>query len=308
MNNSKKVIIFIAYHKKEKILKSNFIFPVQSGSSINSKIPNILHDCEGENISYKNTWYNELCVHYWIWKNYDLDNISYVGLMHYRRHFKFSHSNITYNQKYGWLNNSCLKYSFNFPYYGYKYENILKDIENYDAILLKPYNIKNAGKESILIDYLSLKDQKIQYIEAFKKSVKENFPELTNSLDYVLNSQTKILCNMFIMKKNLFMKYSYTLFIIMNNVEKYLVLQNIQYKNSRCCGFLAEIFMTTFFYHYRKNINIKYMEGLFFYKSKLPFYWKVCKYFLLKHINKKYKKNYLTNLKKIKKKYFIKVK
>lgn len=47
------------------------------------KLPkDIFGDYVGENISFKRDSFCEFTVHFWSWKNYDLD---YYGLCHYRR-------------------------------------------------------------------------------------------------------------------------------------------------------------------------------------------------------------------------------
>lgn len=47
----------------------------------------VYRDFNGDNIGDKNLMYNEYTGYYWIWKNYDIkDN---VGLIHYRRYFKW---------------------------------------------------------------------------------------------------------------------------------------------------------------------------------------------------------------------------
>lgn len=57
---------------------------------------NMIGDDTGDNISHKNSSYNELTAVYWAWKNYDkLGNPDYIGLMHYRRHFIFREAKFT---------------------------------------------------------------------------------------------------------------------------------------------------------------------------------------------------------------------
>jgi len=49
-------------------------------------------DNTGDNISYLNRYLNELTGHYWVWKNFDLASVEFVGFCHYRRYFLFDQS------------------------------------------------------------------------------------------------------------------------------------------------------------------------------------------------------------------------
>lgn len=53
--------------------------------SFESRGQGAFYDDTGENISGKNSFYSELTVTYWLWKN--PQNAAYLGLCHYRRHF-----------------------------------------------------------------------------------------------------------------------------------------------------------------------------------------------------------------------------
>ena len=78
--------IFISCHKECTLLKNKYIYPIQVGSALADKrFPDMLHDDVGDNISSLNPMYCELTAQYWAWKNVDAD---YIGLVHYRRHFK----------------------------------------------------------------------------------------------------------------------------------------------------------------------------------------------------------------------------
>lgn len=84
-----KVKIMVAAHRKFPMPKDTELYlPVLVGAKNNYK-PEIKYqrDDEGNNISEKNSNYNELTALYWAWKNLDAD---VVGLVHYRRLFSMS--------------------------------------------------------------------------------------------------------------------------------------------------------------------------------------------------------------------------
>ncbi|GAX03826.1 glycosyltransferase [Secundilactobacillus pentosiphilus] len=65
---------------------SSLYLPILVGA-VNNWSPevNYQRDDEGENISSKNPFFNELTAIYWAWKN--LNDAEYIGLVQYRRVF-----------------------------------------------------------------------------------------------------------------------------------------------------------------------------------------------------------------------------
>lgn len=61
--------------------------PINGGSNLPDD-DRILKDNSGNNISYRNKEFNELTSLYWIWQNYNLDDVDYVGHCHYRLFFE----------------------------------------------------------------------------------------------------------------------------------------------------------------------------------------------------------------------------
>ena len=73
--------ILIACHKPTDFLASDCLQPIQVGAAKAAvRLPDMLHDDEGENISALNPMYCELTAQYWAWKNLPGDD---SGLAHY---------------------------------------------------------------------------------------------------------------------------------------------------------------------------------------------------------------------------------
>lgn len=79
-----KVTVIVAAHKPYAMPNDPLYLPLHVGAE--GKEPfGFAGDNTGENISTKNPAFCELTGLYWAWKNLDAD---YVGLAHYRRHFR----------------------------------------------------------------------------------------------------------------------------------------------------------------------------------------------------------------------------
>lgn len=85
MNNSVK--IYISYYKfsvffNVVIIKFLYVGKVNFYNEIGCSGDDI-----GDNIFFKNLFYCELIVYYWVWKNEEL--VDYVGFMYYCCYFNF---------------------------------------------------------------------------------------------------------------------------------------------------------------------------------------------------------------------------
>lgn len=70
---------------KEEQAVRGWVTPLQAGAALTDKRVCEMTDADGENISDKNTYYNEMTGLYWLWKNTD---IRFSGICHYRRQFE----------------------------------------------------------------------------------------------------------------------------------------------------------------------------------------------------------------------------
>ena len=80
----KDIKVIVATHKKYKMPKDPMYIPIHVGAE-GKKLIGYITDNTGDNISKKNASFCELTGLYWAWKNLDAQ---YIGLAHYRRHFR----------------------------------------------------------------------------------------------------------------------------------------------------------------------------------------------------------------------------
>lgn len=77
--------LIVAAHKAYRMPQDPMYLPLHVGKAGKNLDLGFSGDDTGENISEKNPTFCELTGIYWAWKNLDAD---YVGLCHYRRHFR----------------------------------------------------------------------------------------------------------------------------------------------------------------------------------------------------------------------------
>lgn len=234
-----KTKIFVICHKNVvKIKKENYLY-IQSGAFYNASINCDFRDNVGDNISYKNKQYNELCDYYWVWKNYkDYDN---VGFCHYRRFFcKYPKIKRVFN----------IRSSRNIEKILYKYDIILakQDLCAEKSLYEKYYNSKNIIKE----DFTT-------FISVLKK-----YPDVYNFFDKIMNDRALSYYNMFVMKKKDFEKYCSFLFQIVDEVYELLKSNKREGNTQRYIGYFSEILlnvwvnMNSYNVYYSKVKTFKY--------------------------------------------------
>ncbi|MBR3631538.1 MAG: DUF4422 domain-containing protein [Elusimicrobiaceae bacterium] len=268
--------IFVTYKEKNKVLRSNIISPIQTGRAISNEVfENMLGDDTGDNISKENPCYNELSAQYWVWKHYEeIGNPDYVGFMHYRRHFLFNEAYEHSNQR--WLNHTI----FFEPSITTSYiETNLSDLAIQNAVLGNDILIlKKIDIQKINPTFRNIRDCYTQNVpqangknfDILIESILQLYPELQKEVNYLKTTNFQCLCNMFVMKKELFFEYSSFLFKILENVTKKIDIQGYSSQALRFCGYFGEMLLTLFVHLKEKNSNlkIKQLDGVYFLNTK----------------------------------------
>lgn len=210
--------ILICYHKESFLLKDEIFVPIHVGRKLAfDKIDkeskqykwlseNLIGDDTGDNISDRNSYYNELTATYWAWKNYDqLGNPDYIGLMHYRRHFIF--------KEIDGVSDVTLKYTPDYlDIINYSSENVQKLIEKYDFIC---HRGQVEGIEKHYADNHKVKDLHLAI-----EILKNKYPDYSKCAEAYLKQKEGSFCNMFIFPKKMFFEYCEWLFDILFEFEK----------------------------------------------------------------------------------------
>lgn len=89
-NNEEDLLTYMVQCEKDEKLEEKreereWIIPLQAGAALAKKRVTKITDMDGENISKKNPYYNEMTGLYWLWKN---TNHMFSGICHYRRQFE----------------------------------------------------------------------------------------------------------------------------------------------------------------------------------------------------------------------------
>lgn len=230
--------VLVATHKNSMMPKDREVYlPIFVGKSIH---PDVNHDFKGDNtgdnISLKNSSYNELTALYWAWKNLDAD---VIGLDHYRRYMSLNHKKDL---------DSVLTKS--------EIEEILKNV---DVILPKErkYYIESNYSHYVHSHHSEPLDKTREIIE-------RDYPAYLSAFDHVMSKTSAHMFNMFIMKKSLFNEYCTWLFDILGKVEEQVDTSNYDNYESRIYGFISELLLDVWL----DTLDIRYKEVDFVYMEK----------------------------------------
>ena len=232
--------IYVVCHKETYVPENRYLYPVQAGTSLAGKrLEGMLHDDEGENISGKNRSYCELTVQYWAWKNQDAD---YYGFFHYRRYLSFDPG---LNRDDGWGNiaydritDAALKELRLNP------EDMESFITNYDVITVKGRRFPRIQEKGALLDvyheYGAVDFQHREDLDAALEVLHEKYPQVREAADRYMHSAAAHECNMFIMRKTVYLEYCEWLFDILFETEKRIDMTRYNVEEYRVMGYLAE--------------------------------------------------------------------
>ncbi len=300
--------VLVTYHDEHTLLKSKIVQPIQTGCAKAQKLfSGMLRDDIGENISDKNDRYCELSAQYWAWKNYDkLGNPDYIGFMHYRRHFMFD--DWSGNPNWCWLPKGNVYFVPTMtPEYLRHIDDkyIKRKLADCDCLVLKPYDVKNLKSKNIRTQYSKLAEQDVHTFDVFIATVKSLYPQFTREIKMLENGSLQYLCNMFVMKKELFDEYSEFCFSILQAVDSQIDSSKMSEVASRFLGYLGEFCLSIFVFNLlkRENVKVKELNGSYILSDEVILnpkrkYWYY--YFLSKITIGSMRKKYKQKRKKLK--------
>ena len=221
--------VYVTRSSKDKKLKCEYTArawekEILAGAALDKDGKYFFTDDKGDNISLKNRQYCELTVMYWIWKN---TNSEYIGLSHYRRRFNFEDDDIA----------------------------LIKDMD-IDCVLTIPMiNVPD-------VRYMYGKNHDDSDWDVMVAFVNEMYPDYSQALGMVGESNYYIPYNMLVMKRKVLNDYCAWLFPILEKCEETIGQKDDVYQN-RYIGFLAERLMTAYIYHHREDLKILFWNKYF---------------------------------------------
>lgn len=259
--DSKKIKIFVSYHKKCKMLKSDILTPIQVGSKLSNVDLGIQRDDDNDNISEKNKRFCETTAQYWAWKNCEAD---YYGFMQYRRHFAFKE--IPYNPDDGGL--ICLE-NMDDEYIkmmGLDDESIANFIDDEDILITPLVDTSSWGSMTNEVQFSSLANLHAKDFDLMCTVVKEKYPDFSDAVDAFRIGHEAYWYNMFIMKAEIFHGYCSWLFDVMNEIDSRIDYANYDIQEARTVAFMAERLLSIYIIYLKQqnpDIKLRHMKMVF---------------------------------------------
>jgi hypothetical protein len=211
--------LLICYHKPGSLFKDEILTPIHGGranavkmlseNDENTKwmLENMIGDDTGDNISHKNSSYNEMTSIYWAWKNYaELGNPEYIGFMHYRRHFVYKEGEIKVYP----IND------FNIDYY---FEEINYSIDTVRQIVSGCDFIAHIGRVNNVYNHF-IENHRKEDLDTVVEIMLEKYPKYENVTKEYFEGNESNFCNMFIISRDLFFEYCEWMFSILEEFER----------------------------------------------------------------------------------------
>ncbi len=260
--SKEKIVVLVSCHKPFMTIDNEIIKPIQVGTALKDKrFDNMLHDNEGQNISNKNKRYCELTAQYYAWKNIDAD---FYGFMHYRRYLSFADKNFKHVP---FKNPVHDEFSENVEKaLGLEEKTIAEKIKGYDAILPKKMVLLPGNYNW----YKRSKGHYIRDLDFCFEVIREDYPEIYPFVKQHKRSRSSYMCNMFILKKEYFDRYSAFLFDVLQKHEDEYDCRYYDTYAYRVSGFLSERLFDVFMRYLEKTEKIKVKRVQWITYKKIP--------------------------------------
>lgn len=261
-----KVKILVSYHKDCERLQSDIFVPVHVGRALASgkrkkEMQDMIGDDTGDHISWKNPNYCELTAQYWAWKNWKLlGDPDYIGFMHYRRHLNFSLDQKIEEDRFGLICRDFFS-SHYWKEFGLEDQHIAEVVSSCDIVVAKKWDVTNVSSKNNY-DHYQFSDFKL-HVKDYDRVLQillKKYPEYSFSVQKYNESKFGYYTNIFIMKKELFWKYSDWLFDILFELEKQLDLSQYDTQEARVFGYISEWLFGIFLTYQMQNSSLKVKE------------------------------------------------
>lgn len=260
--------IVVAAHKKYPMPEDDIYLPVQVGAAGKDSI-GYVRDDSGENISWKNPFYCELTGLYWAWKNVDAD---YLGLVHYRRHFRGK----------SWSRD--------------KFRSVIgrneveKLVQKYDIIVPKKrkYYIESLYSHYAHTHYA-------EHLDKVRDIINRKYPDYSASYEKVLRATSGHMFNMMVMKREYSDSYCEWLFDILSELEQKVDTAMLSDFQKRLYGRVSEILLNVWLDYqvatgYLSKQNIQ--EVAHIHMEQINWVKKGCSFLKAKIFKNKYEKSF----------------
>lgn len=208
-----KIQVIVAAHKAYRMPEDPMYLPLHVGKAEKDLELGFQGDNTGDNISCKNATFCELTGIYWGWKNLSCD---YIGLAHYRRHFRGKKGRDKWD--------SILTTA--------EAEALLKDT---DVLLPKR---RNYYIETVYNQYIHA--HPAEPLDLALKLASEQGADYQKAAETMKKRSWTHIYNMFLMKKEIFDGYCQWLFPILFQVEQEIDISSYSQYDKRVFGFLSE--------------------------------------------------------------------
>lgn len=265
------ITILVAYHKPAPVIRNGILVPIHAGRALHppdntrgnpeaEALAAMIGDDAGDSISALNPFFSEMTALYWAWKNYAvLGNPDYFGLAHYRRLLSFSVE---------WTGGGHLAAPdlASLPPGHYAEEAMAAIVPRHDVCVKGPVEIadyanKKGALVTVLEQYAGAHDR-AHLTQAMRIAVKRR-PEYTDSVREYLASRKHYLCNLFVMRRDVFFEYAAWMFPVLLEMHETLDYAGATPYQKRAVSFLSErltgVFITQAL---RKGLSVKPLPGI----------------------------------------------
>ena len=245
-----KIKIFVTHTPNKISQKINLpVFEhVLAGADFQKIETTLVKDNTGDHISGKNPSYCELTTQYWAWKNTSYD---YYGFCHYRRYFSFNDKELEESPwgtvEYPYMNTRAVQELQTDE------AAIRNKVTQYDFLIAKGIPTRQLGAGSVREHYENAPELHVEDFDIMMEAIRQKYPEIYPSAVEYADGPLSYPCNMFIMKKELFTKYSGFLFDVLDDCEKKIDTSLYCVQSLRTIGHLAERLLGIYYTYLKKQ-------------------------------------------------------